>query len=103
MPVVSADGADIVFLPGHDFPLRFQEEGLKPHSPNEVWVSLTSEPDVIIDVTDTWETKIAALLQHKSQIGDPDEFIERIKTWKTPDSPEDNPRYEERFRLIKWN
>ena len=86
----------------HFFPELFEEENLEPHSPNEVWISLTSNPDIILDVTDTWEIKLQALLQHKSQIGDPEKFIERIKKWRTPESPENKPRYEEKFRLIKW-
>jgi len=78
------------------------DEGLEPHQPEEVWVSLTNEPNVIIDVTDTWETKINALKEHRSQIGNPEEFDKRIRSWHTEDSSEDNPRYEERFRVIKW-
>jgi LmbE family N-acetylglucosaminyl deacetylase len=87
----------------HFFPELLKEEGLQPHSPKEVWISLTSNPDVTLDVTDTWDIKLNALLEHKSQIGDPVEFAERIKNWKTSESTEDNPRYEERFRLIKWD
>ena len=86
----------------HFFPELLNEEGLKPHSPNEVWISLTSNPDVILDVTETWEIKMQALLRHRSQIGKPEEFIERIKNWRSPSSTEDMPKYEERFRLIKW-
>jgi LmbE family N-acetylglucosaminyl deacetylase len=86
----------------HFFPELFKEEGLEPHSPAEVWISLTSNPDIILDVTETWEIKLQALLEHKSQIGDPVKFIERIKNWRSAESTEDAPKYEERFRLIKW-
>ncbi|MFC2064051.1 PIG-L deacetylase family protein [Chloroflexota bacterium] len=86
----------------HFFPELHKEENLEPHSPNEVWISLTSHPDVILDVTETWEIKLEALLKHKSQIGKPEEFIERIKSWRSPKSTENKPIYEERFRLIKW-
>ncbi len=77
-------------------------EGLEPHQPGEVWVSLTNEPDVILDVTGTWEIKLKALEEHKSQIGDPAEFEQRIRSRHTEDSTDEAPRYEERFRVIKW-
>ena len=87
----------------HFFPELFKDEGLEPHSPSEVWVSLTSNPDITLDVTDTWEIKIRALKEHKSQIGDPEKFVKRIRDWRTADSTETNPRYEEKFKLIKWD
>jgi len=87
----------------HFFPELFIEEGLEPHSPSEVWISLTSNPDITLDVTDTWEIKMRALQEHKSQIGDPEKFAERIRNWRSADSTENEPRYEERFRLIKWD
>jgi LmbE family N-acetylglucosaminyl deacetylase len=86
----------------HFFPELYKEENLEPHTPNEVWISLTSNPDIKMDVTDTWEIKLQALLEHKSQIGNPEEFQERIKKWRTSESSEEKPKYEEGFRLIKW-
>jgi LmbE family N-acetylglucosaminyl deacetylase len=78
------------------------EEGWQPHSPKEVWATLTMQSNVVIDVTDTWETKIRALKEHKSQIGDPIKFEERIRSRRTEDSTEENPRYEEKFRVVSW-
>jgi LmbE family N-acetylglucosaminyl deacetylase len=78
------------------------KEGWQPHSPKEVWASLTSQPNVTLDVTDTWETKIRALKEHKSQIGDPAKLEERIRSRRTEDSTEENPRYEEKFRVVSW-
>jgi len=49
------------------FPELIKEEGLQPHKPREVWVSLTSNPTVTLDVTDTWEIKVRALKEHKSR------------------------------------
>lgn len=87
----------------HFFPELLKEEGLKAHSPKEIWISLTANPDITLDVTDTWEIKLQALLEHKSQIGDPVQFTERIRNWRSEASTEDYPRYEERFRLVKWD
>lgn len=77
------------------------EENLEPHTVREVWVSQASQPNVILDVTEHWETKIRALLEHKSQISDPPALIERIRSRLAPGSVTENPRYEERFiRLL---
>jgi LmbE family N-acetylglucosaminyl deacetylase len=95
---------DAVF-PAAGSPVFFPElliEGHLPHMPREVWCSLTMQPNVIVDVTDTWNIKIEALLHHKTQIGDPDKFLERMKTRRTEDSTDENPRYEERFRVVKY-
>jgi LmbE family N-acetylglucosaminyl deacetylase len=46
------------------------EEGLKPHKVKEVYLWASDEPDLFLDITDTFETKWAALLCHKSQIGE---------------------------------
>lgn len=82
------------------FPDLITEEGLQPHTPREVWISLTLEPNFHHDVTDLWETKLLALYEHRSQIGDREVFTERMRKRHTPDSTPDNPRYEEVFRRI---
>jgi LmbE family N-acetylglucosaminyl deacetylase len=95
---------DAVF-PAAGNPFFFPElikEGLLPHKPREVWISLTDNPTVVLDVTDTWEIKIRALKEHKSQIGDPLEFEERMRVRKSERSTEENEYYEEKFRVIKF-
>jgi len=82
------------------FPDLISQEGKQPHMPREVWVSLAAIPTVIMDVTDMWELKLAALKEHKSQIGDLDTFEARMRSRRTEDSTDENPRYEERFRRI---
>ena len=84
------------------FPELIKDEGLQPHKPREVWVSLTGNPTVTLDVTDTWEIKIRALKEHKSQIGDPKEFEQRMRARKSEKSTEENEYYEENFRVIKF-
>ena len=78
------------------------KEGLEPHTPKEIWVSLTNQPNVTLDVTATWETKLRALKEHKSQIGNPAKLEERIRSRMTEDSTDENPCYEEKFRVINW-
>jgi LmbE family N-acetylglucosaminyl deacetylase len=94
---------DAVFPAARDhlnFIELWRDEGLEPHIVREVWVSLTLEPNVTIDVTEFWETKIMAINEHKSQIGDPDALEKRMRDRHTQDSTLKNPRYEEGFRRI---
>lgn len=96
---------DAVF-PAAGSPVFFPEllnEGFEPHMPKEVWCSLTTQPNTILDVTDTWEVKLKALLEHKTQIQEPDKLAERMKARRAEDSAEENPRYEEKFRVVKYN
>jgi LmbE family N-acetylglucosaminyl deacetylase len=95
---------DAVF-PAAGSPVFFPElltEGYAPHMPKEVWCSLTMQPNVKVDVTESWQTKLDAILKHKSQIADVDKFLERMKSRRTEDSTEENPRYEENFRVVKY-
>jgi LmbE family N-acetylglucosaminyl deacetylase len=77
-------------------------EGLQPHMPKEVWVSLTSQPNTVMDVTATWSTRLDALLHHATQIGDVEKFTKRMKYRHTEDSTDENPRYEEKFRVVRY-
>ena len=77
-------------------------EGFEPHKVREVWVSFTGNPSVTLDVTNTWEIKVLALKEHKSQIGDPKEFEQRMRARKSEKSTEENEYYEENFRVIKF-
>jgi len=86
----------------HFFPELLKNEGLEPHTPREIWISLPVNPTVSLDVTDTWETKILALKEHKSQIGDPVKFDQRMRARKSERSTEVNSYYDEKFRVIKF-
>lgn len=77
-------------------------EGYEPHMPKEVWCSHTNQANVTLDITETWRIKFEALLQHRSQIGDIEKFTERMKSRHTESSSDENPRYEEKFRVIKY-
>jgi LmbE family N-acetylglucosaminyl deacetylase len=51
------------------FPEHLEKDGLQPHKVRELLMWGADEPDTIIDVSDTIETKVAALLKHDSQVG----------------------------------
>jgi LmbE family N-acetylglucosaminyl deacetylase len=46
------------------------DEGLEPHQVKELYLTLTLNPNTYVDVTDTMDRKIKALLCHRSQVGE---------------------------------
>ncbi|MHB8328077.1 MAG: PIG-L deacetylase family protein [Acidimicrobiales bacterium] len=59
------------------------EEGFEPFAVSELWVMASPGTDRVVDVTDTFERKIAALRCHRSQVGDAEGLEERIRAWLT--------------------
>lgn len=57
------------------------EAGIKPHQPSVVAFYGTSRPNTFIDVTDTWDTKMAAIMKHESQF--PEESREIFSAYTT--------------------
>ncbi len=58
------------------------EEGLEPYEVPNLYLSV-NEPEVFVDITETMDAKIKALLQHASQVnGEVEEWVrERARTW----------------------
>src|SRR6267378_1103919 len=50
------------------FPEHITQEGLAPHKVRELWYWGADEPDLIVDVTDSIDRQIAALVRHESQM-----------------------------------
>ena len=70
-------------MPGAGNRMYFTEllaEGLEPHQVKEVFIAGAAEPDTVIDVSDTFELKLKALRQHRSQIKDPDGLEQRLRS-----------------------
>jgi LmbE family N-acetylglucosaminyl deacetylase len=59
------------------------EEGLEPFAVKELWLMAAPRSNRAVDVTATFEKKISALLNHKSQIGDGRELEDRVRGWLT--------------------
>ncbi len=57
------------------------EEGLEPHTVDELWLMATDRPNRAVDVTDTFDRKLAALRCHESQVGDGAGLDERLRGW----------------------
>jgi LmbE family N-acetylglucosaminyl deacetylase len=90
-------------FPAAEMPLLYPEleaEGLSPHKVNYVYVSNPrEEPNYYVDVSETIDTKIAALRKHHSQLGDWDPE-ERVKGWNAEIGRKVGFAYAERFHRI---
>ncbi len=62
----------------HYFPEHLAE-GLEPHKTAEIWFFNAEQPDLIVDITDTFDAKIASLKEHASQVGDGIEMEKRVR------------------------
>lgn len=94
---------DAVFPAARDylnFPDLYEHEHLEPWIAREVWVSGTQSPNVRLDVTAFWETKIKAILEHKSQVPDPQALVKRMNERRLPESTPEEPRFEETYRRL---
>lgn len=61
---------------GASFP-DHAKEGLTPHTVKEIYLFNFSDPNYVEDVTDTMETKMKAIIEHKSQVND----LDQIRGW----------------------
>lgn len=78
-----------------------RDEGLEPHKALTVYIAGAAEPTITVDVTDSIETQITSLYEHKSQISDMEGMAKRIRERSIdPDSPPEYPRHIEKFRVI---
>ncbi len=82
------------------FPELERDEGLSPHKVKQIWLTVTRDPNIKVDVTDYVETRIRALREHKSQIADMAALETRIRANLDPEAPSDQPRYVENFRVL---
>lgn len=86
---------------GMYFPELYHEQGLEPHRVSQVYLAGTQNPNTTVDVTAFFDTKLAALREHRSQVKDPAELMERLKRrMLDPASPPETPRYIESYRRI---
>jgi LmbE family N-acetylglucosaminyl deacetylase len=56
-------------------------EGLEPHTVPALWLTAAPTANVAVDITDTFERKVAALRCHESQGTDNPEIKERLSQW----------------------
>lgn len=77
------------------------EEGYEPHKVTELYMTLTNAPSVVVDITETFEDKIEALLKHESQLGDGEWAREAIGGWNREQGEPYGMQYAEAFRVIR--
>lgn len=63
------------------FPDLLDDHGLAPHHVSEVWLMGGPDPDHYVDITDTFERKVEALLCHVSQIREPARLPDMLREW----------------------
>ncbi|MHB1710525.1 MAG: PIG-L deacetylase family protein [Acidimicrobiales bacterium] len=56
-------------------------EGLDPHVVPELWVMATDRADRAVDVTATFDRKLAALRSHRSQVGEGEHLPDMLRGW----------------------
>jgi len=57
------------------------EEGLEPHTVPEIWIMATDRADRVVDTTECFDLKLAALCSHRSQVGDGAHLENLLRTW----------------------
>jgi len=75
-------------------------EGLEPHKVKEVLISGADPADTWIDVTETMETKVAALRAHVSQVGPGDWVDALLRAWGKRDGARVGVAYAEAYRRM---
>lgn len=76
-------------------------DGLEPHDVKELYLTLTLQPDVVVDITQTFEDKIEALLCHESQVG-PD-VRKWIEEWNAAAGKPHGFKFAEQFRVMRFD
>lgn len=58
-----------------------EKEGLEPHKVKEVWLMGFAQPNHFVDITDTFDLKMATLRAHASQTGHLDDLDQMLREW----------------------
>jgi LmbE family N-acetylglucosaminyl deacetylase len=100
---VAADVALDAVFPSAETRFIFPElldEGLAPHKVKRVFVHGAERPDTYIDIADVLDVKLAALREHRSQLGDWDP-TEMITGWARMQGKSRRLSAAEAFRLMR--
>ncbi len=95
---------DAIF-PAADNPMFYPEmtdEGYRPHKISQLYVFGHSQPNIRIDITDDLQTKIDAILCHKTQIANPDEAVPRWRERWGEMQADGSTRFYEYFKAMKF-
>lgn len=56
-------------------------EGLEPFAVKEMWLMASPHPNRAVDITETFDRKVAALRRHESQVNHETDLDERLRGW----------------------
>ena len=75
------------------------DEGYEPHNVKRVYIHGSEKPDTWVDISETIETKIAALKKHVSQLGewDPEEML---REWAEEEGKNKGLAYAEAYKVM---
>lgn len=75
-------------------------EGLEPHNVGELYLQMSDKANIAVDVTAVWEQKIAALLEHRSQV---DESVaDMVHQWGSESGKEAGVELAKSFRVMRF-
>jgi LmbE family N-acetylglucosaminyl deacetylase len=57
------------------------EQGLEPHTVAELWVMSAPGTNVVVDTTEVFERKVAALMSHQSQLSEERDVRKLLTSW----------------------
>jgi LmbE family N-acetylglucosaminyl deacetylase len=80
------------------FPELWRDEKLEPHKPKALFLETFGDGGTVVDISDTMDTKIKALLVHKSQVGP--EAEELIRGWNKRTGKTAGYKFGESYQII---
>jgi LmbE family N-acetylglucosaminyl deacetylase len=83
------------------FPHLVTVDGLAPWEVNQVYLFFSDSADVWVDISDTIDTKIAALREHVSQLRKPEELEAMLRGWAAEGGARIGAAAAESFRWLK--
>ena len=94
----SAQAAIDAVAPASEMPLLWPDLG-PPHRVRQIYIYGNDQANLWVDISETIDTKIAALKKHASQLGDWDP-TEMIKKWSAENGEEKGYAHAERYRVF---
>jgi len=82
--LATAEAAACAVYPDSRNPFAFPElleEGLKEHTVPEMWIMATERANRVVDATEVYGQKLAALKSHKSQVGGGEHLDDLLRGW----------------------
>ncbi len=82
--LAAGEAATCAVYPDARNPFAFPElldAGLEPHTVPELWIMTTERADRVVDATEQFDRKLAALRSHRSQVGEGAELDGLLRSW----------------------